>query len=272
MSLHLGKGTAPKVRRYPKNNQTFTWQQFILPIVLLIIWQMFFELGLIRSIVLPPPSTVMKTIGELLQNGQLFKHLGFSLIRVLEGFSLAVLFGLTLGIAMGLFRNVYLWLDMLIQVLRPIPPIAWIPLAILWFGIDEMSKIFIIFLGAFFPILINVIEGISQTDHKFVEVAKVLEISRLKFTSKIVLPGALPSIMTGLRVGLGFSWMCVVAAELIAGTEGIGYMIMDARQLAQTDVVLVGMLTIGITGKCFDYMLKALERKLLRWKTTYQGA
>jgi sulfonate transport system permease protein len=161
--------------------------------------------------------------------------------------------------------------DLFIQLVKPIPPIAWIPLAILWFGIGEAAKVYIIFLGAFFPILVSTIDGIRQTDHRFVELARILEVPRRRFITKVVLPGALPAIMTGLRVGIMVAWMCVVASELIAASSGIGYLIMDARQLSQTDVVLVGMITIGAMGKLLDTMLKAMERRLITWKTTYAG-
>jgi sulfonate transport system permease protein len=131
-----------------------------------------------------------------------------------------------------------------IQVLRPIPPIAWIPLAILWFGIGESSKVFIIFLGAVFPIVINTLEGIRATDRRFVELARVLEVPRGRFVRQVILPGALPAIITGLRVGLGNAWVCVVAAELIAADKGVGFIIVDGRELSRTDVVIAGMATL----------------------------
>ncbi|CAG0930050.1 partial sulfonate transport system permease protein, partial [Rhodocyclaceae bacterium] len=199
------------------------------------------------------------------------RHIGISVLRVLEGFGIAALLGLSLGIAIGLSRTLDRLTDLIIQVIKPIPPIAWIPLAILWFGIGEKSKVYIIFLGAFFPIIINTIDGIRQTDHKFVEVARILEVPRLRFVRQVVIPGAFPAIMTGLRVGLMVAWMCVVAAELIAAGSGIGYLIMDARQLSQSDVVLVGMITIGVVGKLMDSLIKRLERRLISWKVSYAG-
>ena len=153
----------------------------------------------------------------------------------------------------------------MIQIIRPIPPIAWIPLAILWFGIGENSKIYIILLGAFFPIFTNVVEGIHRVDKKLIEVAYVLEIPKGKFIRKVIMPSSLPFIMTGIRLGLSGAWMCVVAAELIASTSGVGYMISDARQLSQTDVVIVGMLIIGVIGKTMDVLLLKLQRSLVKW-------
>lgn len=246
-------------------------QYLILPAAILIIWQALFEIGYIKPVTLPPPTKVALTFWELLRSGQLPTNIWVSIVRVLEGFGLAALAGIGLGIGIGLSRTLDRVTDLVIQVLKPIPPIAWIPLAIIWFGIGELSKIYIIFLGAFFPIVINVIEGIRHTDQKLVELARILEVPRWRFIRQVVIPGALPSIMTGLRVGLGIAWMCVVAAELIAASQGIGYLIMDARQLSQPDVVLVGMITIGVIGKFMDGLLKSLENKLFSWKVTYSG-
>lgn len=243
-----------------------------LPVIILAIWQGLSDFGFIKPMLLPPPSKVGATMWELTVSGALIHHLAISLLRVLEGFAIAVLIGLPLGIGIGLSRTLDRATDLIIQLIKPIPPIAWIPLAILWFGIGEGGKVFIIFLGAIFPVLVNTVDGIRQTDHRFVELARVLEVTRPRFIFRVVLPGALPSIMTGLRVGLMVAWICVVAAELIAATGGLGYLIMDARQLMQTDQVLVGMLSIGAMGKLLDVILKAAEHRLIRWKTTFQGS
>jgi sulfonate transport system permease protein len=246
-------------------------QYVSLSVVILVVWQMASNLGYIKPLILPPPSQVAMTFWELLQSGAMARHVGISVLRVLEGFGIAALLGLGLGIAIGLSRTLDRMSDLIIQVVKPIPPIAWIPLAILWFGIGEESKVYIIFLGAFFPIIINTIDGIRQTDHKLVEVARILEVPRWKFVRQVVIPGAFPAIMTGIRVGLMVAWMCVVAAELIAASSGIGYLIMDARQLSQSDVVLVGMITIGVIGKVMDSLIKRLEQRLIGWKVSYAG-
>lgn len=242
-----------------------------LPLGLLGLWQAVFEWGLVRPILLPPPTKVAAAFAVLIANGDLFHHVAVSVVRVMEGFGVAALCGLGLGLCIGLWRGIDRATDLLLQLLKPIPPIAWIPLAILWFGIGEVAKVSIIFLGAFFPVLVNTVDGIRQTDHRFVELARILEVRRSRFILQVVLPGALPAIMTGLRVGLMVAWMCVVASELIAASSGIGYLIMDARQLSQTDVVLVGMITIGVLGKVLDVALKWLERRLITWKTSYAG-
>jgi sulfonate transport system permease protein len=248
-----------------------TSQYVALPIIILLVWQSLSYLGYIKPILLPPPSQVAQTFWTLLVSGDLPRHIGISILRVLEGFGIAAVLGLSLGTAIGLSRTLDRLTDIIIQVIKPIPPIAWIPLAILWFGIGEESKVYIIFLGAFFPIIVSTIDGIRQTDQKYVELAKILEVPQIRFIRQVIIPGAFPAIMTGLRVGLMVAWMCVVAAELIAASSGIGYLIMDARQLSRSDVVLVGMITIGVTGKLMDSLIKWLERRLITWKASYAG-
>jgi sulfonate transport system permease protein len=259
----IGKTYLTKIRHFI--------QYFGLLIILVVAWQALSDSGFIPPIILPSPMKVAAAFWDLAKSGVIFKHIGISVLRVLEGFGIAAILGLGLGIAIGLSRTLDRMTGLIIQIIKPIPPIAWIPLAILWFGIGEQSKVYIIFLGAFFPVIINTIDGIRQTDHKLVEVARVLEISRGKFIRKVVLPGAFPAIMSGLRVGLMVAWMCVVAAELIAASSGVGYLIMDARQLSQSDVVLVGMITIGVIGKLMDSLISALEKRLIRWKTMFTG-
>ena len=247
------------------------WKKLAAPAVLLAIWQAVTVTGLVKPILLPPPGQVLDAFWAMAGSGELAVHLGASIVRVLEGFALAAVLGVGLGLAMGIFPLLFELADGVIQLVRPIPPIAWLPLAILWFGIEEGSKVFIITLGAFFPIFVNVLDGVRQTDHKFLELARALEVPKGKFIVKVVIPGALPFIAAGLRIGLGYAWMCVVAAELSAGMTGVGYMLTDARALAQTDRVLVGMLAIGVVGKAMDGVLRALEERVIRWRTSFTG-
>ena len=234
-------------------------------------WQLLSVTGVIRPALLPAPLQVASTLWQLLLSGDLARHVFASTLRVLYGFTLAALTGLSLGIGLGLSRRLSQLAELPLQLLKPIPPIAWIPLAILWFGIGEGSKVYIIFIGAFFPILINTMDGIRQTDHRFVELAQILEVLRRRFIRQVILPGALPQIMTGMRVGVNIAWMCVVAAELIAASSGVGFLIMDARQLSQSDVVLAGMFTIGLLGKLTDDLLLHLELKLITWRSAFSG-
>ena len=271
VNVDLSRDTPALDRRRLSTNLGRIILYVALPLAVIGLWQGLFLLGLIRPILLPPPTKVAAAFWELALSGDLFRHVGISLLRVLEGFGIAAAAGLFLGLGIGLSRRIDRATDLFIQLVKPIPPIAWIPLAILWFGIGEAAKVYIIFLGAFFPILVSTIDGIRQTDHRFVELARILEVPRHRFIARVVLPGALPAIMTGLRVGIMVAWMCVVASELIAASSGIGYLIMDARQLSQTDVVLVGMITIGAMGKLLDSTLKIIERRLITWKITYAG-
>lgn len=247
------------------------WKKLLLPCVVVALWQGITASCMVKPILLPSPYQVLTAVGVMLNSGELVIHLGTSIVRVLEGFFFAAVLGVGLGMALGLSPFLFDLMDGMIRFLRPIPPIAWLPLSILWFGIEEGAKIFIIIMGSFFPIFINVLDGIRHTDYRLVELAKVLEVPRGKFIAKVILPGALPFIIAGLRIGLGYAWMCVLAAELSAGMKGIGYMLTDARALAQTDRVLVGMLAIGVVGKVMDSILWATERKMIRWKEYFTG-
>lgn len=257
-----------------KNARRILWQGFqyaALPVGIVLLWQGLNAAGLVKPLLLPPPTQVAEAAWAMLKDGSLLKHLLVSMARVLEGFGVAALIAIPLGVAIGLSKAVGRITDITLQIVKPIPPIAWIPLAILWFGIGEASKVYIIVLGALFPILINTVDGIRQTEGRFVELAQVLEVSRLRFIMKVVMPGALPSIMTGLRLGLGLAWVCVVAAELIAAEAGVGYLIMDARQLSEPDIVILGMLVIGVVGKLMDSGLHWIESLFGSWKSDFRG-
>ncbi len=240
--------------------------EYLVPIIgVLCVWGIMGYKDMLNPVVMPELPRIGKTFIKLLTKGDLLGHCGISLARVLRGFSISAVLGITLGILIGLSRHLERVTQLVVQIIKPIPPIAWIPLVILWFGIGESGKTFLIFLGGFFTILINVIDGIKQTDKKLIEVSKVMETPMLKHIVKLVIPSAAPNIFTGLRTGLSSCWMCVVAAELVSSTTGLGYMIMDARQYGQTDIVIVGMLAIGIIGKVMDSLLKLLEKKVIVW-------
>lgn len=236
-----------------------------LVVIVIITWQAMSASGNLNPVILPAPSKVLSTFIGMLQKGTLFENLFISLSRVLKGYVLAMTLGLILGIFIGLFEHARRFTDLVVQIIKPIPPIAWIPLVILWFGIGESGKVFLIFLGGFFTMLINVVDGIRQADVKLLEVSKTAETPFAKHVFRVIIPGAAPNIFTGLRVGLSSCWMCVVAAELVSSNTGLGYMIMNARQFGQTDVVIVGMLIIGLIGKLMDSILKVIEGKVIRW-------
>ncbi len=238
----------------------------ILPIILLLlIWYLVTEREVYNSLLFPKLSQVWESAFQKIKDGTLLLAIGISLRRVLLGYIVAALVGITLGIVIGLSKHMYRITDLIIQILKPIPPIAWIPLTILWMGIGENSKVFLIFLGGFFTILLNTLDGIRYTDAKLLEVARVMETPKPKYIFRLVIPAAFPSIFTGLRVAMGTCWTCVVAAELVASSSGVGYMISNARNFGQLDVVIVGMIAIGIVGKIMDVILKLVERRVLSW-------
>ncbi len=234
-------------------------------ISIVVVWVVMGNEGKLNPVVMPTLQKIGKTFKTLFLKGTLIKHCGISMGRVLKGYGISVALGVTLGILIGLSHHLERITQLFVQIIKPIPPIAWIPLVILWFGIGESGKVFLIFLGGFFTILVNVIDGIKQTDERLVEVSRVMETPLWKHIFKLVLPGALPNVFTGLRVGLTSCWMCVVAAELVSSTTGLGYMIMDARQYGQTDVVITGMITIGLIGKIMDSLLHLIESKIVVW-------
>ncbi len=241
-------------------------EYIILLFAIIAFWQTAASFGWINPVVLPSPATIGERFETLLGSGELERQIFVSVVRVLKGFVLASLCGVSFGIIIGLSKRCFRITDLLIQLIRPIPAIAWIPLVILWFGIGEESKVFLIFLGGFFVTLINMIDGVHHIDIKILEVAHVLETPWLKYIFHVIVPAVLPSIFTSLRLGMGACWTCVVAAELVASTTGLGYMIMNARQFSQTPVVIVGIISIGIIGKITDYIIRKAEKKVITWE------
>lgn len=243
----------------------YTLEYIALIVIIIAVWFGMDKSGRLNTVILPSPEKIVNTVVSLVENGTLVDNLIVSVVRVLKGYFLAAVLGIGLGLLFGMSAHLNRLTELLVQIIKPIPPIAWIPLVILWFGIGEEGKVFLIFLGGFFTILINVIDGIRQMDKKLVEVSHVMETPFLKHIFLMVIPSAAPSIFTGLRTGLSSCWMCVVAAELVSSTTGLGYLIMNARQFGKTDVVIVGMLTIGIVGKIMDSILKIIEKLVIRW-------
>jgi len=213
---------------------------------------------------LPPPSAVVKGAWELIETGELFRHLRDSLKRELIAFGFAAL-AVPLGIAMGWSKSVNEQFDILIEVLRPIPPLAWIPLSILWFGIGDTQNQFIIFLGMFFPILLNTVAGVKNIEPNLIHAARCLGASEFRILWRVVLRASLPSIVTGVRVGLGVGWMALVAAELVGANSGLGFLINDARTVLRTDYVIVGMITIGVVGLLIDRGVRLLGAWMMPW-------
>jgi NitT/TauT family transport system permease protein len=198
---------------------------------------------------------------QLAQQGLLLKHVVASLVRVTYGYLLAAMLAIGLGLLMGRYQGVYVACNALVQLLRPISPIAWIPLAILWFGVGDVSPIFLIFLSSFFPMVVGTVAGVLTIDRQYIWAAENFGISGFTLLRFVIFPGALPQIITGMRIGLGVAWLVVVAAEMIAINSGLGYLIIDARNAGNRyDLVVAGMVIIGVIGLLLDALMRGLER------------
>jgi ABC-type nitrate/sulfonate/bicarbonate transport system permease component len=238
----------------------------VLLIAIVLFWQYFsvHMLDRMTRTLLPPPTAVVAAAWELMASGDLMYHLRDSVKRELVAF-LWALTAIPLGIAMGWWRAVEEQFDPVMEILRPVPPIAWIPLAILWFGIGDLQNEFIIFLGIFFPILLNTITGVKGIEPNLIRAARCLGANEWSVLWRVALHAALPQIITGVRVGLGVGWMALVAAELVGATSGLGFLINDARSLLRTDYVIVGMAAIGLVGLVIDRVLRVVTKRLLPW-------
>ncbi len=220
---------------------------------------------------LPSPKAVLRTAGDLLQGGELARHVGASVQRVLLGFSLGAAVAVLLATGVGLSRTTERAVDPALQAVRNVPSLAWVPFLLLWMGIDELPKVTLVAIGAFSPVYLNLVAGIRQTDRKLVELGQVLELGGLRMVRHIILPAALPSLLTGLRIGLGQAWLFLVAAELIASTKGLGFLLIDGQNSARADVMLVGILLLALLGKGSDAALRLVERRLLVWTDGFGG-
>jgi sulfonate transport system permease protein len=245
---------------------------WVVPILLLIVWQWASSAGVLPSRFLPSPRAVVRSFIELSASGELWTHVRVSTLRALSGFVVGGGLGLLLGLLTGSLRWAETLLDTTIQMVRNIPPLALIPLVILWFGIDESAKLFLVSLGVFFPVYINTFHGIRSVDRGLLEMGRTYGLSGWSLYREIILPGALPSILVGVRFSLGLMWVILIVAETISARSGIGYMTMNAREFMQTDVMVVGILLYAILGKLADLLAKGLERYWLRWNPAYETA
>ncbi len=250
------------------------WQRllpWLVPLVLIVLWQIASSLGWLSTRVLPAPLDVVTAFWTLAASGELWVHVRVSAARALTGLAVGGGLGLLLGLLTGSSRIAETLLDSTIQMVRNIPALAMIPLVILWFGIDETAKLFLIAVSVFFPIYLNTFHGIRGVDPGLIEMGRTYGLNRWQLYSQIVLPGALSSILVGLRFSLGLMWVILIVAETISAQAGIGYLTMNAREFLQTDVVLVGILLYAALGKLADVFAKALERYWLRWHPGYQA-
>ncbi|MDP4301230.1 aliphatic sulfonate ABC transporter permease SsuC [Leptothrix discophora] len=244
---------------------------WLVPLAILLGWEAASLAGWLSSRVLPEPLAVFKAFWALLLSGEIAAHVAVSARRALLGLAIGGGLGLALGLLNGTFRRAETLLDSTLQMVRNIPPLALIPLVILWFGIDESAKLFLVALGVFFPVYLNTFHGIRSVDAGLIEMARSYGLGGWALHRHVILPGALPSILVGLRFSLGLMWVLLIVAETISSQAGIGYMTMNAREFLQTDVVLVGILLYALLGKLADLLAKALERRWLRWHPSHQA-
>lgn len=246
------------------------WIGAVLPLSLLLALEAASRLGWIAPHLLPPPSEVLNTLWWLLGQG-LAGHVAASSLRVLVGFAAGAALALAIGALVGLSRHGERFLDPSFQALRAIPSLAWVPLLLLWLGIDEAPKIVLIAIGAFFPIYMGVASGFRDVDRKLVEVARMAGLSSPSLVRRVLLPAAMPAVLTGLRNGLSLAWMFMVAAELIAATTGLGYLLTDGRETGRADIVLAAIVLLALLGKLSDTLMQRLERHLLAWRDTFDS-
>ncbi len=235
----------------------------VIPLIIIFVWWTGSILHIFNDYIIPNPLNICSTGFELIKNGILIKNLGVSFSRVILGFFITFIIAFPMAILVGMKKESMSYLEPFLEFMRHIPPIAVIPILILWFGIGEVSKLAVIFLATFFPIFSNTLNGITNYDEKLLEVGQVFEFNNRDKFLKIILPQAIPSIITGIQLGLGYSWRSLMGAELIAASSGIGYMIMDAEQLSRPDIILVGIFSIGILGYTVDYIFIKMTSKFM---------
>jgi sulfonate transport system permease protein len=250
----------------PRRTQLLSW---LVPVLLVLAWEALARFGQIPGYILPAPTKVVATGIALVRDGTLIPDIGISLLRAASGFAIGACIGFAVGIAVGFSRVAGVLLDRTILMLRAIPFLAVLPLVIVWLGIGEGAKIFLVAFGVAFPIYMNTVLGIRQVDPKLVELGRVMGLSTWKLIRRIILPGAMPSILNGVRYALATAWLALVVAETIAASSGIGFLAMDAREFLRTDVIVLVIVIYAVIGVVADSVAKLLERRLLAWHPNY---
>jgi NitT/TauT family transport system permease protein len=237
-------------------------------VIALLIAMWWFAVAVTHSEIFPTPAGVVMGTLELARDGTLWEHIGASLMRVGAGFGLAVLLAIPLGLWMGWVHGAFVTLNPIFQILRPISPIAWIPIAILWFGVGNASPVFLIFIASVFPMIVQTTAGVHTIERRYLRAAENFGVPRGKLFRQVVFPATLPQIIVGMRIGLGVAWLVVVAAEMIALHSGLGYLIIDSRNAGNRyDLVVAGMIIIGLIGLMLDGFMRLLENmKSVRWR------
>lgn len=254
-------GSAPWLTRAAK--------ALLLPLGLVLVWEVFSRTGIFPENLLPSPSAVLAEVVALWNSGDLATHIGVTVTRVAFGFLAGASAATVLGALTGYSRQAREFLDPSLQALKSVPSLAWVPLFILWFGIFETSKVTLIAVGVFFPIYLNLMSGIQGVDRKLVEVGRSYNLSRLKLVQRILLPATLPSYFVGLRAGLALGWMFVIAAELMGASEGLGFLMIDGQMTGQPAVIIASLILFALLGQASDAGLSAVAKRVLSWQDDF---
>lgn len=239
-------------------------------VLLLAAWLLCSRLGLVNPYLLPPPGKVAQAFWQLTADGSLLRHAAISLLRVLAGFGITCLLALPSGILLGMFPRAAAYVRLPLEFLRHVPPLALIPMLILWLGIGEASKLTIIVLASFFPVFFNTTSGVAGCDSQLIEMGKSFGLTRRQVFSRIILPSAAADMLIGLRLGIGYCYRALIGAELIAAVSGLGYLILDAQQLSRSDLVMVGIFAVGVIGIITDWLFVRLTRRFIHWRKADQ--
>ncbi|EMR07289.1 Putative aliphatic sulfonates transport permease protein ssuC [Bhargavaea cecembensis DSE10] len=238
----------------------------ILPLALVIVWEALSRAGVFPAYQLPAPSVILSTITGMAQDGSLWSHVGITVYRVFAGFLIGALVAVVLGSVVGFYKKAEHVLDPTIQAFRSIPSLAWVPLFILWMGIGEPSKVTMIAVGVFFPVYLNTVSGIAGVDRKLIEVGRMYGLNAYQLVTRVILPAALPSFLTGLRSGLGLGWMFVVAAELMGASQGLGYLLVVGQNTLSPETIIASIILFAVIGKLSDWILKIIEERALHYQ------
>ncbi|MBA2176704.1 ABC transporter permease [Halobacillus locisalis] len=277
MSSRTEVAVTPSVKEKKKKRSFPFWKSNVflgslIPIALVILWELSSRIGWVAPHLLPAPTTVLEEVVSMAQSGELWGHIWITLYRVLAGFLVGTSVAIVLGAATGYSKIANQLLDPMLQALRAIPSLAWVPLFILWIGIGETSKITLVAVGVFFPVYLNLTSGIQGVDRKLIEVGRMYHFSSVQLIRRIILPASFPSFLVGIRSGLSLGWMFVVAAELLGASQGLGYLMVFGQNTSAPELVVGSILLFAIFGKVTDEVLKRIQTRALRWQDNMENA
>jgi sulfonate transport system permease protein len=251
-----------------RRRRRIPWLPWVLPIALLGLWQASVAFHWVEAYQLTPPLQVVESAVDMWNRGLLQTDISSTVFRVLAGFAIGSTVALFLGTITGLSRRAHEAVEPTLQAIRSVPTLAWGPLLLLWLGIDDLPKVVLVAIGAFFPVYVNLVSGIMNVDRKLIEVARIYNLTWPQTARRVILPATLPNLFTGLRLGFSQAWLFVVVAEIFGATKGLGFRLTDSQLLTRVDLMLVAMLTLAVLGKITDMIILAIQRRALRWRDT----